>query len=870
MALKKLINICFFISLIVPPIHTGLARSTPGGENNPVADPRAIVVSGNVRFTVLTSELIRMEWAEDGKFEDRPSLVFINRRLPIPNFKAGTDGGWLVINTGQLFLKYKKDTGKFTKDNLEVQFKVNAAAVTWQPGMENKGNLLGTTRTLDGAKGLIPLDPGLLSRDGWVLVDDSNRPLFDNSDWSWVIPRPNAKKQDWYFFGYGQNYRKALGDFVKVAGRIPMPPRFAFDAWWSRYWVYTDRELKDLVEQFKTYNVPLDVLVVDMDWHKTFDLRWGRRNLDQAGQMKGWTGYTWNNTLFPDPRGFLKWCRDKRLKITLNLHAASGIQPFEESYPEMARAMGTDPATQKYIPFNITDKKFAQNYFNIILHPLERAGVNFWWIDWQQWDTTAVHGLNPTWWLNYTFYTDMQREGKARPIILARWGGLGGHRYQIGFSGDVITDWSSLAFQPQFTATAANVGFGYWSHDIGGHIPGTVLPELYTRWVEWGAFSPILRTHTTKNAEAERRLWAYSPEYFEAMRNAFLLRYSLIPYIYTASREAYDTGVSIVHPLYYEYPESPEAYEFKNEYMFGNDMMVAPVVAPMSVDTMLAFKKVWVPPGKWIEWFSGEHFTGPRETERRFSLDEIPIYVKEASVIPMEPEMRNTHEKPVDPLILTIFPGHSGSTRVYEDEGNSLGYTIEDYAWIRVKYDEVDHYALKVEIEQAKGKYPGMLQKRSYEIRLFGVWPPTSVSCNGKKIEYTSERTSHGWRYDGDKLMAILNLPQFSVHQNIEVNIRFEQPLNSPLLNGVQGKLKRLREAMQILNHLWPEDWSPDLLIEAAQTGNRITLAPSNAEQEIKKLNDIITKLSREIQKLEGDKKIINRALNHLSDVLQR
>ena len=138
----------------------------------------------------------------------------------------------------------------------------------------------------------------------------------------------------------------------------------------------------------------------------------------------------------------------------------------------------------------------------------------------------------PTFWLGYVFFTDQAREGK-RPLMLNRWGGLGEHRYQIGFSGDTISVWSSLAFQPWFTATAANVGYAYWSHDIGGHMPGAVDPELYTRWVQFGVFAPVLRTHTTKNPEAERRIWAYPEPYSGIMRSDFDLRYSLVPYIYT-------------------------------------------------------------------------------------------------------------------------------------------------------------------------------------------------------------------------------------------------------------------------------------------------------------------------------------------------
>jgi alpha-glucosidase len=483
---------CFILCLVV--VLSGFAQP-----NNPVADPQATITVGQARFTILTSQLIRLEWSADSRFEDQASLVFINRRLPVPDFKTSTKGEWLQIKIASLNLRYKKNSGKFTSTNLEIQFTLNGKPVLWHPGMENKGNLHGTIRTLDGVRNEVSLDPGLLSRDGWVLVDDTERPLFDNSEWPWVLPRSQGERQDWYFFAYGHDYKKALYDFTRVAGKIPMPPRFAFGAWWSRYWAYTDQEFKQLVHEFEIHDVPLDVVVIDMDWHLTFNLRWSDNRVDQAGQRLGWTGYTWDKNYFPDPAGFLKWAESKGLKTPLNLHPASGIQPHEERYPEMARAMGIDPATQKYVPFDIADKHFAENYLKIMHYPLEEQGVDFWWLDWQQQHITKVPGLKPTWWLNYVHFTDVERRGKARPLIFHRWGGLGNHRYQIGFSGDAASTWEMLGFEPYFTATAANVGYGYWSHDIGGHMPGEVSPELYTRWIQFGVFSPIPNAHDEKS-----------------------------------------------------------------------------------------------------------------------------------------------------------------------------------------------------------------------------------------------------------------------------------------------------------------------------------------------------------------------------------
>lgn len=843
--------------LVLPPLRADEVW-------DPVADPKAIVLAGAARFTILTPQLLRMEWSADGQFEDHASLVFVNRRLPVPEFISVYENGWLVVRTPRLTLRYRPSAGRFTRKNLRVEMELNGKTVVWMPGMEDKANLQGTIRTLDGVKGAASLDAGLISRNGWAVVDDSGRPLLDNSEWPWVMARPSGKRQDLYLFAYGHEYTRALHDYTRVAGRIPLPPRYIFGAWWSRYWAYTDSELEELVRAFRERDIPLDVLVIDMDWHPTFGVKWWENKRDQAGQQLGWTGYTWNRTYFPDPPKFLERAHRQGLKTTLNMHPASGVQPHEDAYAAMARAMGIDPATRRYVPFDITNKKFAENYFKILHHPLERQGIDFFWLDWQQQQTTSIAGVNPTWWLNYTHFTDMERRG-LRPLLFHRWGGLGNHRYQIGFSGDTVAVWDSLAFQPYFTATAANVGYGYWSHDIGGHMraalgakPAERLPqdpdyaELYTRWIQWGVFSPVLRTHTTKDPESERRIWAYPLPYADAMRDSYLLRYALIPYIYTAARNAYDSGISLCHPPYYEYPEAEEAYAFKDQYFFGSDMLVAPVTAPASRATGLATKTIWLPPGTWIEWFSGTTLTGPRQIERTFRVGEIPVYVRAGAIVPMQPKMQRSDAKPLDPLILTLFPGSSGATRVYEDAGNTLGYKNEEFAWTTVRQTLPDAGMRRIEIGPAEGHYPGMIRARGYEIRLLGALPPVAVTVNGTVWPYAAEEEDPGWSYNGSALAVIVRVPKMAVHQKLEVLVTLP-PAPATLTEGIPGILARLRAAMDTLHGTWPRGWSPELLIEAAQTGRRLTLNPADARQELEKLQRSMPALIEAVNAMEVD-----------------
>lgn len=836
------------------------------------ADSAATVVVGRARFTVLTPRLLRLEWAPDGRFENRPSLVFINRRLPVPSFSTRREGAWTIVDTGALRLRYRpRGTGAFAADTLAIELVVGGRPVTWRPGIPDTGNLRGTTRTLDGVKGETALEPGLVSRDGWVVVDDSARPLFDDTEWPWAVARPERGATDWYFFGHGHDYRGALGDFVRVAGRIPLPPRFAFGAWWSRYWAYRDRELMTLVDEFERHDVPLDVLVIDMDWHLTFGLRWDKPVKDQAGMRLGWSGYTWNPILFPDPAGFLAWCEARGLKTTLNLHPASGVQPHEEAYPAMARAMGIDAATKRYVPFDIADKTFARHYLDILHHPLEAMGVDFWWLDWQQYPETTVRGLTNTWWLNYVHSTDMARRG-LRPIILHRWGGLGNHRYPLGFSGDTISVWESLAFQPYFTATAANAGYAYWSHDIGGHMPGVVSPELYTRWVQFGVFSPILRTHTTKNPDAERRIWAYPEPYASVMRDAFALRYALIPYIYTAARETYETGVAFLRPLYYDHPELEDAYTARHEYLFGDAMLVAPVVAPVDPERQTARQRVWLPPGRWVEWPTRATLDGPAWLDRDFGIEEIPVYVKAGAIVPMQPKMRHTREKPVDPLILTIFPGAaSGATRVYEDEGVGLGYTEQAYAWTPARYERALDGTLTVRVGPADGRYPGMLTERAYELRLPGALPPRAVTSAGRRFHFaraTAACDAPCWTVDGDTLTTIVRVPRSRVTDTVEIVVTPAAASSDQerAADGFAGRLVRLARAMEVLNRTWPTGWSPDSLVEAVQAGRRIEVDPASAPREVAALVDRWPAIVQEIRAQALDPAVIARALARLGE----
>lgn len=773
---------------------------SPAIADNPKADAKAVVTSGNARFTVLTPQLIRMEWSADGQFEDRATLTFVNRETPVPEFKVRESKSKLTITTPALTLTYLKN-GKFSDKNLKAVFTLNGREVVWTPGMENPQNLLGTTRTLDGADGSKlkePMEQGILSRAGWSLIDDSQRHVLtpDGSEWEeWIEARPEGDRQDLYLFAYGHDYKQALADYALVAGRAPMPPKYTLGYWWSRYWQYSDNEFVDLVNKLKSMDVPIDVLIVDMDWHETWGLRKSNSPKDEYGQRIGWTGYTWQKELFPSPANFLKWTENEELKVALNLHPASGIQPYEAVYDDFTKEYGWSEKG-KSVPFKIDERKWAEAYFKTVLEPMERDGVDFWWLDWQQWkESKYTPGLSNTFWLNHTFFNHAERQNPGlRPFIYHRWGGLGSHRYPLAFSGDTYATWPMLAYLPYFTATASNVNYGWWGHDIGGHMfhktQKATDPELYTRWLQYGVFTPIFKTHSTKDPRIERCIWCF-PDHMFLMRDAIRLRYTLAPYIYNAARENYDTGVGMCRPMYYDYPESDKAYETSEQFMFGNDILATTITQPVDSITGLAPRTIWFPEGAWFDCATGSMYEGGRTEELHYTLAENPHYAKAGSIIPMNPATVKNLQQPCDTLVLTFIPGGDGQLRHYEDDGMSQQYKT-NYAVTTVSKKQEGN-TVRVRISPREGSFAGASDNRSYELRFPAVFPPKSVKVNGKELAYSRFPKAGEWTYDGYTLAPVIYTGTTACDAPVEIELAFDDyaTAHQADLYGMSGVFKR-------------------------------------------------------------------------------
>lgn len=758
-----------------------------------VMNPDTVIQGDHWRIGVITDSLLRLEWSDSATFEDLPTQTIVNRDFGMtPQFTVKRTLDGITVETSSLRLSY--DGQRFSQEGLSVYVKgmPDVKTNTWHYSDSPDGNLRGTARTLDWANGEIPLDTGVLSRDGWAVLDDSAGFTLGNGPTTGDgIPLPTPREHeeiDIYLFCHGHRYTDAMRDFYQLTGQVPLLPRYALGNWWSRFHRYTDDEYLSLVNRFADEHIPFTVAVLDMDWHIVDpDPKYG----------SGWTGYTWNTDLFPDPQRFLASLHDHGYRVTLNVHPRDGIRAFEDAYPAMASAMGIDPASQTPIEFDPTDPHFLDAY--LTMHrELERQGVDFWWIDWQQGSLTRQPGLDPLWSLNHIHYLDSQHDGRW-PIAFSRYAGPGSHRYPIGFSGDTIVTWQSLAFQPYFTATASNIGYCWWSHDIGGHMFGYRDEDLEARWYQLGTFSPINRLHSTVSTFSSKEPWNYHGQARTAATQALRLRHALLPYLYTMNWRTHLYGEPLVQPMYWRYSESDTAYAVPDQFSFGTELIVSPIVEPNDGECQRGRATVWMPQGLWFDFFDGRHYRASGKLGRTIevwrTLERMPVFAKAGAIIPMQSWANNSIDNPAAMHVL-VFPGADNSFTMYEDNGiyadvqdgiNSSGLCRTQFTW--TSSESTPSFT----ISPASGNTSSVPESRQWTLTFRGIRETTvhaeHVSADGTKVPIPAEIS-----YDRDTLSLIVQIPAIDTGHTVIVSFpEGANPADNPLIEDAHRVLHDAR-----------------------------------------------------------------------------
>jgi alpha-glucosidase (family GH31 glycosyl hydrolase) len=720
---------------------------------------------GNARFTVVTPQLIRMEYSPAGNFIDAPSWFARNRAAREVGYQVQRNGATLVIDTGVIHLVYTNDGQSFSDRNLQAQIKMGAGMASWKAGQQQTGNLGGPIKGLDAVRVAIPIPDGLVSRDGWYLLDDSKSVLATGD---WFQERPGNSGLDWYLFGYGLDYAAAIKSLTTVGGEIPLPRKTVMGAWYSRNWPYKQDELQQIVKEYHEHDFPLDNIVVDYGWH-----------------LQGWTGYTWNPERIPDPTGLLRWFHQEGLSVTLNDHPDAGVQPTESMFAEFMKAMGQAPASNKAMPFDFGNKHYIDTFWSFTHEPLMKQGVDFWWLDFSKPQTPSLPSLEGLGMLNDYYFKMTDRDGK-RGQSFSRWGGLGDHRNPIHFSGDVDTGWKVLEFEVPFTSTSGNSGCFFWSHDIGGYIGGR-NEESYARWVQFGALSTSLRSHSEGRVDVERRPWNWPAWATDSMRHSFHLRACLLPYVYTAAAQAVKTSVPFMRPLYFDHPAEEAAYHNGQEYYFGDHLLVAPVVTPGHGENHLAWQHVWFPNGVWRQYFTGEKYVGPSHVVAAADINEIPLFVRAGVPLPEQPYTERPTSVPLDNLVVRCFPGlegQKGTSNLYEDDGISDDYKKGASATTELSYSREGN-AITIRIAPAQGTYKGQVTSRAYTVLLPCTERGSLQAPADGKISYDAATTTNR-----------IDIPKTSVSQEIVVKVtaadfdpdQLRQKAVTHRLDGLLGK----------------------------------------------------------------------------------
>jgi len=665
-----------------------------------MAESKTPVCFGNARFTVYAPGVIRLEYNQHKQFPTTPSIVTA-ARLPKPCSAAVTIAGkTITVKTAALTLTYTDNGTAFTRENLSVEHPFENSRGTWHPGDADKP-LVEMVRSCDvwpqHEHFVREEHTGLLDENGRKLIVDDAQ-MYRTRDHAWVdVTAEDRRGQDWWFFGYGRDYVGALRDFVAVFGSIPLVPRWVFGFWYSRWFEYTADDILAIAKKYRAAKLPMDVMVIDTEWRE-----------------QGWNGYNWHPTRFKKYKAMMHELKSMGLIVPLNDHPGYNkpdpLPSGDATLPQLTKALGAPPR-QGLWACDWSSRKCVEAWKNICLAKPFKDGMDFWWVDgWAEWPFRRLSGQ---FWMNLHYYDIACTATKKRGLILSRWGGWGSHRYPVQFSGDTQSTWDTLKHQIAFTADSGGAGACYWSHDIGGFHDRKIKDELYIRWIQFGAFSPVFRTHS---AFGTREPFEYSPQAYAVFRQVVNQRYAMIPYYYQLAREAHETGLPLCRPMYLHYPNLRYSYTNKYQYLLGRDVLVVPGYIEGTANTRTWF----VPEGTWVRPQTGEYFRGYGERTIHIPLDEIPVFYRLGSIIPHQKPGLTSQAELNDTLYLDVYPDPftAAALDLYQDDGETNAH--ENNNWARTKFTCTKTTdSITVRLEQPRGALADQCRDRTVVVN---VW----------------------------------------------------------------------------------------------------------------------------------------------------
>ncbi len=615
--------------------------------------------------------------------------------------------------------------------------------------------------------------------------------FFDNTYWSSFDMGKESRDQ--YSFGAeggevnyyviaGPSPHDVVGRFTELVGRMPLPPKWSLGYQQCRWSYFPESRVREIAQGFRSRSIPCDVLYLDIDY------------------MEGYRIFTWSQKNFPDPKRLIKEMGAEGFRVAVILDP--GIKA-DSSYPAFRTGLEGNhflryPDGRIYYgdvwpgrcAFPDFTSRATRRWWGDQMEELIQTGVRGFWNDMNEpsvfnvpsktVDLQVLHddeGLFTTHAKNHNIYglemTRASYEGALRynpaerPFVLTRASYAGGQRYSAAWTGDNTATWEHLALAVTMCLNLGLSGQPFVGSDIGGFI-GYPSGELFARWLQLGAFTPLMRAHSVIN-EKNKEPWEFGDDFTATNRKTINLRYTMLPYLYAVMAEASATGIPAMRPLIFEYPDDTRFINESTSFLLGPDLLVAPVLLPEARTRDVTF-----PGGTWYDYWTGTPFTGSRTHTVAAPLDQIPLFVREGAILPSQQVVQHTGEQPIDPLTLTVYPLEANGTAVrayYEDDGLSFDYQ-KGVVLRRTHAQQRIGSTLLVDVGPMEGSY--MPPSRALVVRCVNVAkPPITVFLNGVKIAQQASlsgiTTLPGWMYMPGERQVVVQCTDSRIAQRIEI-----------------------------------------------------------------------------------------------------
>ncbi len=719
-------------------------------KTNPIANPKNIIKGNKYRISILSERLIRFEYNENGEFEDLSTEFAWNRDFEECKYEIKQDSRYMEITTSYFKITYIKEKpfqgSKISPtSNLKVEV-LNSPAV-WYYGHPEVRNYGAPSNGINNNDKNIKFSKSLYSLDGFASFDDSNSKVVEQDG---TVRERKNKEIDIYLFVYLKDFTKCLKDYYYLTGYPALIPRYALGNWWSRDLAYDDTSLKKLIDQFGRKNIPLSILLLDNDWHNKVD--------DTE------SGFTFNKDLFKSPYEMISYVHNKGIKIGLSVNPTDGFYSLDEFYNQAKNYL--TPDKNGIIPFNVLTPRWIDVYLKLYIHPLDALEIDFYWI--KNNNKVSLEEINL---LKHYHMYDMMRNYKRRPMVLAKNTLVAAHRYPVLYSGKSEVSWNTLNTIPFYNLNATNIGVSWWSHDIGGYHKGIEDSELYIRSVQLGVFSPIMKFGSAGGKYYKREPWRWGVKTYSIVKDYLTLRHQLIPYLYAEAYKYHKFGDPLIIPLYYKYPEIYFDDRYKNEYYFGSELFIAPIVHKKDYTMDRSIQKMFIPEGVWYDFVTGKKFPGGKDYVGFFKDQDYPVFAKAGAIIPLGIGENINDTKPPKNMEIHIFPGRSNFYNMYEDDGTTDLYLKDFYLLTNIEYNYSPN-DYKLVMKAIEGKSGIVPDYRHYKFKFRNTKEAKNITVlhNGTPIKFMTYVDGNDFIVEIDEAKTIGELVINLKGDNIEVN----------------------------------------------------------------------------------------------------